>query len=148
MGISGDLCRTLNVGESVECPPFSFTATNAYHSDEHAIGLIIEVDNRRIYFSGDTENKNYLAKSVNGMSGNEIDIAFICINGKMGNMNIDNAVKVMAEVRPAVAIPMHYGLFAGNTVDPAPFIRKCDAVGVKAALLEIGRGTDMSELLE
>ena len=47
----------------------------------------------------------------------------ICINGGYGNMNPEEAAQLTAEIEPAVVIPMHWGLVAENTSDPADFVR-------------------------
>ena len=42
----------------------------------------------------------------------------------------EDAVKVVEELKPKFAIPMHYGLFARNTEDPRPFMAAVKKLGV------------------
>ena len=50
-----------------------------------------------------------------------IDVMFICINGKLGNMNVDEAVKLTGIIDPKVGVPTHYGMFESNTEDPKKY---------------------------
>ena len=43
----------------------------------------------------------------------------------------EDAVKVVEELKPKFAIPMHYGLFARNTEDPRPFMAAVKKLGVE-----------------
>ena len=43
------------------------------------------------------------------------NIAFLCINGKWGNMNVQEAVHVAKYIGANINIPNHYGMFASNT---------------------------------
>jgi L-ascorbate metabolism protein UlaG (beta-lactamase superfamily) len=57
----------------------------------------------------------------------------------MGNMNRDEALKVVFEIFPKRAHPMHYGLFAENTADPAPFVTACLEKGIDSFELIQGK---------
>ena len=46
---------------------------------------------------------------------------FICINGKLGNMNADEAVSIANAVKPSVAVPNHYDMFESNSENPEKF---------------------------
>ena len=125
----------------------SLTATPADHSDEYSVGLIIEADGKKIYISGDSLYYGGLVREVLEAGGKDIDLALICINGKYGNMNIDQAVDVIKEINPKVASPMHYGLFAENTADPGLFVEKCTQAGIKTFLFEIGKTIELDIIL-
>ena len=64
----------------------------------------------------------------------------VCINGKMGNMDIDEAVKLTRCLRPKVVIPNHYGMFADNTADPFQFRARLLSTGAESTcvILKIG----------
>ncbi len=126
-GIAESRMKKLERGESFRTEDFSVQAIPALHSDPLATGLIFELDDRKIYLSGDSEYFPGLAPSI----GKQIDIAFICINGKYGNMNWQEALSVIKEIRPGVVIPMHYGMFAENTLDPSDFLKECSNAGLK-----------------
>lgn len=126
--------QTLSKGNTFDFKKFKLTPTTAYHSDPLALGFVFEFGSKTVYVSGDTEFRPSLAADVMAAAGRKIDAVFICINGKLGNMNWSDAVKVVAEIKPTTVVPMHYGLFAGNTEDPAPFRREVEKLGVKCVI--------------
>ena len=104
-------------------------------------------DQKTIYVSGDTRHHIDLAKEVKACAGADIDLVLICINGRMNNMGVDEAVKVVNQLQPRVASPMHYGLFAENTVDPEPFAHKCHSLGIRSFVFPIGKPINLDKLL-
>ena len=62
-------------------------------------------------------------------------------------MNLSEAAQVIAELRPRLAVPMHYGMFAENTADPEEFSRACAARGQPTVILECGPTVDTRTLL-
>ena len=82
-----------------------------------AIGVILEHNGIKLYFSGDTEYNERLEK----LKEDKIDIMFICINGKLGNMNVKEAVKLTKIINPRLGIPTHYGMFESNTENPQKY---------------------------
>jgi len=111
------------------------TPVFAVHSAPHAVGLVIEADDKRVYLSGDSE---YDKKLVNEFT-TECDLILICINGRLGNMSLDEALKVVKATKPKTALPMHYGLFAENTANPKPFIEECLKNGIKSFEMTLGQ---------
>lgn len=99
----------------------NITPVMAIHSDPEAIGLVIEAENKKLYLSADSE---YADDLVCVMTQN-CDLILICINGRLGNMTLAEALNVVQAAKPLTALPMHYGLFAENTADPQPFIDGC-----------------------
>ena len=53
-----------------------------------------------------------------------IDIMFICINGKLGNMSVDEAIQLTKRIKPKVGVPTHYGMFESNTENPKNYTSK------------------------
>ena len=100
---------------------FKFTAVFADHSVP-AVGVIVEHNGITLYFSGDTEYNDRLCE----LSGRKIDMMFICINGRLGNMNVEDAVKLTKILSPLVGVPTHYGMFESNTEDPRKYLRELD----------------------
>jgi L-ascorbate metabolism protein UlaG (beta-lactamase superfamily) len=111
------------------------TPVFAVHTAPHAIGLVIEADEQKIYLSGDSE---YDEKLVNAFTVG-CDLILICINGRLGNMSLEEALKVVKVAKPKTALAMHYGLFAENTADPEPFIRECKNLGIKSFEMTLGK---------
>ncbi len=106
----------LSVGESVSVGDFTVTSVFARHSCE-AFGLLVVCKGRRLYFSGDT----LFDEALFDLSKCKPDFTFICINGKLGNMNVEEALRVAGAIGAPVNVPNHYGMFAENTEDPHSF---------------------------
>ena len=109
----------IDTGESIYAGKFKITAVFAYHTVD-AIGILIEYDSLKLYFTGDT----MYHKRLEEMKEEDITIMFICINGKLGNMSADEAVQLTEIINPKLGIPTHYGMFESNTEDPARYTSK------------------------
>ncbi|MNK18038.1 metal-dependent hydrolase [compost metagenome] len=141
--IKADNLILLQQGDHLQFPDFRITATPAFHSDPYSTGLLIETNKHTVYFSGDTENPPALAKVIKTMMRAQPDLFFVCINGKLGNMNINEAVRLTKDIQPKLVIPNHYGMFAENTADPRCFLNACDNEKIKSMALEIGQTIDV-----
>ena len=53
------------------------------------------------------------------------DVLLPCINGKFGNLNIEQAVKLTKAVKPRFVIPHHYDVMACNSENPEAFRYFC-----------------------
>ena len=115
----------------------------AFHSDLDAVGLVLEAD-KKIYITSDSV---YDEKLINDYTAN-CDVLITCINGKMGNMNIDDALKLAEKIKPSIAFPMHYGLFAENTADPKLFIDGCKTLGINSKSLQVGISCHLADLAD
>ncbi len=102
-----------DTGATVQIGGFGVEAVFAAHSCP-AVGLLIRHGEHTLYISGDTEYDVRLE----ALRAQRIDVMFICINGKLGNMNVKQAIQLTERVAPRVGVPMHYGMFASNTEDP------------------------------
>ncbi|NLE06908.1 MAG: MBL fold metallo-hydrolase [Crenarchaeota archaeon] len=92
-----------------------FSAVAADHSDPHAIGVIIEDDEKRIYITGDTLYNTDVLSDVTG----PLDAVFLPVNGVGNNMNMTDAAAFAAATGARVAVPIHWGMF--DALDPAAF---------------------------
>lgn len=106
----------VDVGDVIKINNFTVTAVPAFHTIK-AIGLVVDWNGYRLYFTSDT----LYDKRLEDMQKYKLDIMFICINGKLGNMDVDEAVRVTKAINPKVAIPTHYGMFESNTEDPKKY---------------------------
>lgn len=102
-----------DVGAKVVVGSFLLEAVFADHTVP-AIGAVVTYAGKRLYFTGDTYYNPRLADV-------KCDLLFVCINGKLGNMDVEDAIKLTNEIKPQLAIPNHYGMFASNTEDPERF---------------------------
>lgn len=128
-------CVQLTPGEAVRCGAFELLPVPAFHSDPKAVGAILSADGHRVYLSGDTL---YQPELVNPAT-RSADTVLICINGRMGNMNDADALRIVDALRPKVALPMHYGMFAENTADPQAFIEGAKALGCQSFAMTPGK---------
>ena len=111
----------LNVGDSIKIGDFQITAVFADHTVE-AFGLIVKAENKTLYFSGDTLFNEKLFQ----ISEYAPDITFICINGRLGNMNVDEALITAKKIGAKINIPNHYDMFESNSENPLLFSEKID----------------------
>ena len=138
MGFDDKRLTIVKIGEPVHVAGFIFTPTPAMHSDPYSVGLLLGTDGKRIYFSGDTLYDAELVEKVCALTGDRLDAAFVCMNGQLNNMNSKEAARFAARLRPAMTIPMHYGMFEENTADPGDFVNDCRKLGICASVLETG----------
>lgn len=102
-----DAGRTYKIGD------FEIKAVYSDHTVP-SIGVIVTHSGTSMYFTGDTYYNEKLTE-------NKCDILFICINGKLGNMNVEEAAKLSQKINPKIAVPNHYGMFESNTENPEKF---------------------------
>ena len=147
-GLAAARLMPLASGETLALGSLTITATPARHSDASAVGLLIQVEATLLWFSGDTLYMPELSRQILALAPRAPDLACSCINGKLGNMNLAEAAQLMVALRPRLAVPAHYGMFAENTADPGEFIVACARLGQPAAALTCGRAVDCATLLE
>ncbi len=141
MGFDEKRMVLVEIGKQESSAGFVLTPTPAMHSDAHSVGLIVEAAGKRIYCSGDTLYNAELVEKVYALTGQQLSAAFVCMNGRLNNMNSKEAAKFVARLKPKMAIPMHYGMFAENTADPAEFVNDCREQGISTLVLENGGST-------
>ncbi len=96
-----------------------FSAVHAEHSDNCAVGIIIEAENKKYYVTGDTlYNTKILGQLPNG-----IDVVFIPVNGVGNNMNFADGCAFCEKIG-ALAVPMHCGLFDNISLADFPYKNK------------------------
>ena len=106
----------LPLGDSINVGDFKITAVFALHSCE-AMGVIVEAEGKKLYFSGDTLFDERLFE----IASYKPDVTFICINGKLGNMNVNEALITAKKIGAKINVPTHYDMFASNTENPLLF---------------------------
>ncbi|WP_339840798.1 MBL fold metallo-hydrolase [uncultured Maribacter sp.] len=136
MGFDRLVMHSVSIGKTYVLGCFLLAITPAYHSDPFAVGGVINTARTQIYLSADTTFSDTLVQEVKTLAKGEIDVVLVCINGRLGNMNWQEAISLVDSLKPRMAIPMHYGMFAENTEDPIPFVKECKR-----------RGTDSFELV-
>ncbi|GAB4339835.1 MAG: metal-dependent hydrolase [Calditrichia bacterium] len=101
-------------------------------------GFLVTMDGKTVYHTGDT-GLFYDMKLIGEM--NNIDVALLPI-GDNFTMGIDDAVKAAELLRAGLAIPMHYKTFDVINAEPAEFVEKVQAKGLKAQILPIGESLE------
>ena len=100
----------INNGETTEVQGISIEAIPMYNLREEALkfhekgrgnGYVITLGDKRIYFSGDTED----IKEMRALK--YIDIAFICMNLPY-TMTVESAANAVLEFKPKQVYPYHY----------------------------------------
>lgn len=110
--------REFDEGQSYNIGEFKITAVFAEHSVP-AVGVIVEYGGEKLYFSGDTLYNKRLEVI-------RCDYMFVCINGRLGNMNVSEAVRLAKIIKPKLAVPNHYDMFESNSEDPKKFTDNID----------------------
>ena len=113
--------KALNVGESANIGNVEITAVFADHTVE-AFGIILKAEGKTLYFSGDTLYNEKLFE----ISSYKPDFTFICINGRLGNMNVSEALTVAKRIGAKINVPNHYDMFASNSENPHLFADNID----------------------
>jgi L-ascorbate metabolism protein UlaG (beta-lactamase superfamily) len=117
--LSGGI-RTVQPGDSItvkgidiEAVP-SYNVNKKFHPKANAwVGYIFTVGGERIYIAGDTD---YIPE----MKDFRVDIALLPVSGTYV-MTAEEAVKAALDIKPRVAIPMHYGSIVGTAEDADRF---------------------------
>lgn len=117
--LSGDV-RIVRPGDSLEIDGIKISAVPAYNTDKSFhpkangwIGFIIQADGVKIYHAGDTD-------FIPEMNDLDVDIAILPVSGTYV-MTWEQAAEAARAIKPAAAIPMHYGGIVGSREDALRF---------------------------
>ncbi len=100
-------------GIEIEAVP-SYNTNKQFHPKPNGwVGYIFTVKGQRIYVAGDTD---YIPE----MKNFRVDIALLPVSGTYV-MTAEEAVKAALDIRPKIAIPMHYGSIVGSKDDADRF---------------------------
>lgn len=92
----------------------TFRAVKAEHSDEYAIGVVIAVEGKNYYVTGDTL---YSERVFESLPQAEFEAVFLPINGAGNNMNATDAARFVSRIKTKYAVPVHFGMFDDLTGD-------------------------------
>jgi len=100
----------VQVGDVCEIMGFTLTFVRTDHvvRDEFIInfGLVIEADQKRVYYTSDTRLIDPSLLSTEKVL--EPDVLFVPISDRGVVMSIDDALYFASEIRPKVVVPIHY----------------------------------------
>lgn len=116
---------TVEPNKEYKVEGIKFETVSAYNIDKQFhpkenewVGYIIELQGIRYYIAGDTDinedNKNV-----------RCDVAFVPVGGTY-TMDFKEATNLINEIKPKIAVPIHYGSVVGTKQDAINFI---DLVG-------------------
>ena len=86
---------------------------NFHPKDNNWVGYIITIDNVSYYIAGDTDITKKKKKV-------KCDVAFVPIGGTY-TMTAEEAANLVNEIKPKIAVPIHYGLIVGAKEDEEVF---------------------------
>ena len=101
-----------------------------------AVGVIVTVDGKKVYETGDTCLRLDRAISL----PRDLDVMIGPINGAYGNMNEEDLPQLAELLRPRMTIPCHYGMFASHHGEPGKFYDIMQEKKLPCRLLQLGEG--------
>lgn len=116
----------INPGVSCVVGDFKMTFVNCDHGTGAplAVGVIIEVDGKRILEVGDTCLR--IDRKQEYLSTGELDLLIAPINGMYGNLDSKDCAILTDLLKPKLVVPCHYGMFAAHHGDVGLFHEKMD----------------------
>ena len=100
-------------GIEIEAVP-AYNIDKQFHTKDRGwVGYIFTVKGQRIYIAGDTD---YIPE----MKALHVDIALLPVSGTYV-MTAEEAIKAALDIKPKIAIPMHYGSIVGTEKDAERF---------------------------
>lgn len=94
----------------------AYNVNKTFHPKENGwVGYIIDIDGIRYYIAGDTDI-NEDNKKV------KCDVALVPVGGTY-TMDFKEAAQLINEIKPKVAVPIHYGSIVGTKQDAADFVK-------------------------
>ena len=103
-----------------------------------AVGVIVEVDGKRILEVGDTCLRKDRKEEY--LSFGKIDVLIAPINGMYGNLNAKDCAILTDLLNPNIVIPCHYGMFAAHHGDVGLFHEIMDKDYPNNKYLIMGQG--------
>ena len=94
----------------------AYNTNKTFHPKENGwVGYIITLDDIRYYIAGDTDITEENRRVKCG-------VAFVPVGGTY-TMDFKEAASLINEIKPKIAIPIHYGSIVGTEQDAIDFIR-------------------------
>lgn len=105
---------SINVeGIDIEVVPAYNTDKQFHTKDKGWVGYIFTLNGQRIYIAGDTDH-------IPEMKTFRADVALLPVSGTYV-MKPEEAVQAALDIKPKIAIPMHYGSIVGSKSDAQRF---------------------------
>lgn len=118
--LSGNI-KIVKPGDKINVSGIEIEAVPAYNTNKKFhpkangwVGYIFKVNNQRIYIAGDTD---YIPEMK---TFRDVDIALLPVSGTYV-MTADEAAQAALDIKPKIAIPMHYASIVGTEADAKRF---------------------------
>ena len=122
LGFNGMNIITVKPNENYQVEGIKFSTIPAYNTNKtfhpkenNWVGYIIELEGSKYYIAGDTditeENKKV-----------KCDVAFVPVGGTY-TMDFKEAAHLINEIKPKIAVPIHYGSIVGTIQDATDFVK-------------------------
>ncbi len=132
-GISRDSIITVEPNENYIVQGIKFETVPAYNvnkkfhpKENNWVGYIIEINNTKYYVAGDTDITEENRKV-------KCDVAFVPVGGTY-TMDYNEAAQLVNEIKPKIAVPIHYGSVVGTKEDAVEFVKLLDST-IKGIIL-------------
>ena len=121
LNLDAEKITYVKCGDHCDADDFSLDFVFCDHgtSAPGAVGVVISVDNHKIYIAGDTCLR--LDKVEEIQKHGHFDVMIAPINGAYGNLNEVECVTLSRALSPDLTIPCHYGMFASHGGNPELF---------------------------
>ncbi|RME62958.1 MAG: MBL fold metallo-hydrolase [Nitrospirae bacterium] len=120
--LSGNI-KTVKPGDRLTVKGVEIEAVPAYNTNKHFhpkannwVGYIFTVDGVRYYIAGDTD---YIPEMK---TFKDVDVALLPVSGTYV-MTAEEAVQAALDIKPKIAVPMHYGAIVGDESDAERFAK-------------------------
>lgn len=114
-------CTFVSVCDKLTFNDIEFHFVPCDHGDgaPDAVGLVLSVDGKKIYFTGDTCLRLDMADYFRALG--KFDVMAAPINGAWGNLDETECAAWANALQPTLTIPCHYGMFAMHGGKPDKF---------------------------
>jgi L-ascorbate 6-phosphate lactonase len=134
MGLPPQRCHLLEEGVVYTHEDVTVTPVFADHGKlaPDALGLVVAADGVTIYHTGDTSLRPDRLDAVRALMP---DVVLPCINGEYGNMDARQAAELIRLLRPRIAVPTHFWMFAEQNGNPKQFMDNCKELAPDTRIL-------------
>lgn len=124
-GLAPEKLRFMNPGESLDLSGVKIQAVPAYNlgkafhtKDKNWLGYVVEMNGLSYYIAGDTDDNEDVRKV-------RCHVALLPVGGTY-TMTAPEAAALANAIKPAAAVPTHYGDIVGVNEDAAAFMEALD----------------------
>ena len=122
LGFNGMNIITVKPNENYQVEGIKFSTIPAYNTNKtfhpkenNWVGYIIELEGSKYYIAGDTDITDENKKV-------KCDVAFVPVGGTY-TMDFKETAHLINEIKPKIAVPIHYGSIVGTKQDATDFVK-------------------------